>query len=67
MQARSLMTSALPGTGSDRSTLRLPSRMSATTRLARMNHRSQVLSARMSEVREAHTHRYDHVNRGRRW
>jgi hypothetical protein len=67
MQARSLMTSALPKTGNVRSTLRLPSRSGARTRLAQMNHRSKVVSARVSEVREAHTQLYDCVNRGRRW
>jgi hypothetical protein len=65
MQARSLMTSALPKTGNVRSTLRLPSRSGAGTRLAQMNHRSKVLSARVSEVRELHTQRYDCLNRGR--
>ncbi len=67
MQARSLMTSALPKLGTVRSTLRLPSSEGVVARLSEMNHRSALLEQRMTRAREENTHRFDHVSRGRRW
>ncbi len=67
MQARSLMTSALPERGTGRRTLRPAAQAGVKSRMARRHHRSVVLSARVAEVRDAHTYRYDVANRGRRW
>lgn len=66
MQARSLMSSVMPG-GGVRSVGRLPTVLDARERLMLMSRRGSAVAARSAQVRASHTHRLDVVCRGRRW